>query len=60
MSYLAAYDRIEANVKPSKPFVVGATTLTYGDLFDRVRRLTTFLPSAWPAPAGARAPGQPR
>jgi long-chain acyl-CoA synthetase len=43
VSYLAAYDRIEANVKPSKPFVVGATTLTYGDLFDRVRRLTTFL-----------------
>jgi long-chain acyl-CoA synthetase len=43
VSYLAAYDRIEASVKPSKPFVVGATTLTYGDLFDRVRRLTTFL-----------------
>ncbi len=52
-SYIAAYHRIEAEVDRSKPFVVGATTLTYGELFDRVRRLTTFLRERH-TPRGAR------
>ncbi len=37
------YDRIRATVKASKPFVAGPRILTYGEVFDRVDRLTTVF-----------------
>lgn len=42
-AFPALYDALETGVKASKPFVVGRHKLTYGELFDRVARLTAFF-----------------
>lgn len=39
----ATYERIRKQVKGSKPFVIGPRKLTYGELFDRVGRLTSLF-----------------
>ncbi len=36
------FDELQGSVKRSKPFVIGPRKLTYGELFDRVGRLTTL------------------
>jgi long-chain acyl-CoA synthetase len=40
---LAALDRIEQSAKPAKTYVAGLRDLSYGTLFDRVRRLTALF-----------------
>jgi long-chain acyl-CoA synthetase len=40
---LAALDRIEQSTKSSKVYVVGSRDMSFGELFDRVRRLTTLF-----------------
>ena len=40
---LAALDRIERSAKASKVYVAGSRDMSYGELFDRVRRLTTLF-----------------
>ena len=40
---LAALDRIGQTAKPAKTYVAGLRDLSYGTLFDRVRRLTALF-----------------
>ena len=40
---VAVLDRIERAVLPDKPLLVGPRTLTYGDVFERARRLAGFF-----------------
>ena len=46
----AALDRVEQTTKPAKTCIVGPRDLSYGVLFDRIRRLTTLFAKLGLAP----------
>ena len=41
--FISLFEQVANSTRPSKPFITAPLPLTYCDLFDRVRRLTTLF-----------------